>query len=132
MDKPVYPITVFYDGACGICRREMERYRAKDKNARLKFVNVNRPDFDAKSEGLDTEKIFDYLHAKDGGGRMVRGVEAFVWIWMACGYGILPVVAQLPIVKQLARASYRLFARYRYKIGGEELVCGPECNHTLL
>jgi predicted DCC family thiol-disulfide oxidoreductase YuxK len=47
-----YPITIFYDGACGICRREMERYKAKDKEARLKFVNVNRPDFKPENEGV--------------------------------------------------------------------------------
>jgi len=132
MDKPEYPLTIFYDGACGICRREMERYRTKDKNAGLKFVNVNRRDFDAQAEGLDPRKILDYVHARDAKGKTVRGAEAFVWIWLACGYRVLPFLAQLPVIKQLARALYRLFARYRYKISGEKLVCGPECGHTMI
>jgi hypothetical protein len=34
----------------------MERYKAKDKKARLKFVNVNRPDFKPENEGLDPKK----------------------------------------------------------------------------
>jgi hypothetical protein len=35
------------------------------------------------------------------------------------------------IVKQIARAFYRLFARYRYKLSGDKLVCGPECDHPM-
>ena len=32
---------------------------------------------------------------------------------------------------QIARAFFRLFARYRYKLSGDKLVCGPECNHPM-
>ena len=83
---------------CGICRSEMERYKAKDKKARLKFVNVNRPDFKPENEGLDPKKIIDYIHGKNGDGRIVYGVDAFVWIWKACGYKFHPILARLPIV----------------------------------
>ena len=127
-----YPITIFYDGACGICRREMERYKAKDKEARLKFVNVNRPDFKPENEGLDPKKIMDYIHAKDSNGKIVYGVDAFAWIWKACGYEFLPIFVRLPIIKGAARVFYRLFARYRYKLSGEKLVCGPECDHHMI
>ncbi len=132
MDKPGYPITIFYDGACGICRKEMERYRAKDKNGRLSFVDVNRQGFDAQLEGLDPQKALDYIHARDAKGKIVRGAEAFIWIWLACGYKVLPLLARLPLIKQAARVFYKLFARYRYKISGEKLGCGPECDHTMI
>ncbi len=134
-DEAKYPITIFYDGACGICKREMERYGANDKLARLKFVNANSPDFHPESEGLDAKKVLDYIHAKDQNGKIVYGAEAFVWIWRACGYKFLPIFAQLPVVKQLARVFYRLFARYRYQLSGkkgEKLVCGPECDHPMV
>lgn len=131
-EEPKYPITIFYDGACGICRREMERYRAEDKNARLKFVNANHPSFDPKSEGLDPQKILDYIYAKDQNGKVVCGVDAFAWIWEACGYKFLPILVRLPLIKQLARAFYRLFARCRYKISREKLICGPECDHKMI
>ena len=127
-----YPITIFYDGACGICRKEMERYAAKDKNSRLKFVNANNPDFKPENEGLDPKKILDYIHAKDGNGKIVYGVDAFAWIWEAYGYKFLPIFVRLPLVKVAARGFYRLFARYRYKLSGEKLVCGPECDHSMI
>ncbi len=131
-EEPKYPITIYYDGACGICRREMEHYRAKDKNARLKFINANHPNFDPKSEGLDPQNILDYIHAKDENGKVVYGLEAFAWIWEACGYKLLPILVRLPLIRQLARAFYRLFARYRYKISRGNLDCGPECGHKMI
>jgi predicted DCC family thiol-disulfide oxidoreductase YuxK len=131
-EEPKYPITIFYDGACGICRREMENYRTKDKNTRLKFINANHPNFDPKSEGLDPIKILDYIYAKDQNGKVVYGVDAFAWIWEACGYKFLPILVRLPLIRELARAFYRLFARYRYEISREKLVCGPECDHKMI
>jgi predicted DCC family thiol-disulfide oxidoreductase YuxK len=131
-EEPKYPITIFYDGACSICRREMERYRAKDKNTKSKPIIANHSNFDPKNEGLDPQKILDYIYAKDQNGKVVYSVEAFVWIWEACGYKFLPILVRLPLIKQLARAFYRLFARYRYKISREKLVCGPECDHKMI
>ena len=110
----------------------MERYKAKDKKARLKFVNVNSPGFKPENEGLDPKKVIDYIHARDGNGKIVYGVDAFAWIWKACGYRFLPIFVRLPIIKGAARGFYRLFARYRYKLTGKRVVCGPECDHSMI
>jgi len=40
-------------------------------------VNANTPDFKPENEGLDPKKIVDYIHAKDGNGKVVYGIEAF-------------------------------------------------------
>jgi predicted DCC family thiol-disulfide oxidoreductase YuxK len=127
-----YPITIYYDDACGIRRREMEHYGAKDKNARLKFINANHPNFDPQSEGLDLQHILDYIHAKDGNGKVVYGLEVFAWIWEACGYKLLPILVRLPLIRQLARAFYKLFARYRHKISGGNLDCGSVCDYKMI
>ena len=89
------------------------------------------PDFNSENEGLDPKKILDYIHAKDGNRRAVYGIEAFVWIREACGYKFRRIFGQFLIVKQIARAFYRLFARYRYKLSGDKLICGPECDQPM-
>jgi len=110
----------------------MQRYAGKADKARLKFVNANNPDFKPENEGLDPTKFLDYIHAKDSNGKIVYGVDAFAWIWEACGYKFLPIFVRLPLVKEAARVFYRLFARYRYKLSSEKLVCGPECDHSMI
>ena len=82
--------------------------RGKRQAARLKFVNANTPDFNPENEGLHPKQILDYTHAKDGNGKVVYDIEAFVWIREACGYKFRPIFAQI------ARAFCTLFARYRY------------------
>jgi len=37
-----------------------------------------------------------------------------------------------PSSKGAAGVFYRLFARYRYKLSGEKLVCGSEGDHPLI
>jgi hypothetical protein len=86
-----------------------------------RIITQRRPE----NEGLHPKQILDYIHAKDGNGKVVYGIEAFVWIREACGYKFRPIFAQI------ARAFCRLFARYRYKLSGDKLVCGPECDHPM-
>jgi hypothetical protein len=50
-EEPKYQIMIFYEGTCGICRKEIEHYRAKDKNA-------NHPNFDPKIEASNPEKFW--------------------------------------------------------------------------
>jgi hypothetical protein len=45
--------------------------RGKRQAARLKFVNANTPDFNPENEGSHPKKILDYIHAKDGNGKVV-------------------------------------------------------------
>jgi predicted DCC family thiol-disulfide oxidoreductase YuxK len=131
-EEPHSPITIYYDHACGICRIEMEHYKAKDKKARLKFINVNHSNFDLMSEGLDPQNILDYVHAKDETGKVVYGIEAFVWIWEAFGCQFMPIQVRLPLIKQLACDIYRLFAKFRYKIRRRYLDCSRECDHKMI
>lgn len=131
-EEPRYPITIFYDGACGICRREMERYQRRDVHGRLRFVDIQSPTFSAEREGLHPHNVSDYIHARDAEGVTVFGVEAFQWIWQACGYRVLASLAGLTLLKPLARLLYRLIATYRYTLSGEKRVCGPECNHPTI
>ncbi len=46
-----YPLTIFYDGACRICEREMMVYRRSNPMKRLDFVNINRNDFAPEKYG---------------------------------------------------------------------------------
>lgn len=41
-------ITVYFDGSCYICRKQMEYYRKKDKNSLIRFVDIIEPGFDSE------------------------------------------------------------------------------------
>lgn len=128
--KPAYPLTIFYDGACAACSRLIAYYMKKDVKKRLAAVDISAQNFRADAYNLDPVKISQYMHLRDSLGNQVIGVEAFLWIWEACGYKILPFLFRLPLIRHIARLFYRLFARWRYTFGGrrEAAICDEHCN----
>jgi predicted DCC family thiol-disulfide oxidoreductase YuxK len=117
MIDPVFPLQVFYDGACSVCAAEMDIYRRQEHEGRLTFVDLNSPDFDPARYGISMDVFMYEMHAIDREGRVYRGVEAFWAIWRAfpasTWYGILGTLVTLPGLNLLARLGYSCFARIR-------------------
>jgi predicted DCC family thiol-disulfide oxidoreductase YuxK len=128
-DKPVFPLTVFYDGSCSVCAAVMKRYRAKNHGGRLAFVDISAPDFDPAAFGRTREEFMARMHVLDGRGRFYRGVDAFAAIWGALpgiGYRMLDRAIRLPGIHLLATLGYRLFARNRRYLPGSKKGCADD------
>jgi predicted DCC family thiol-disulfide oxidoreductase YuxK len=114
---PVFPISVFYDGACIICAAEMEQYRRKDRAGRLMLVDISSPGFKPEVYGISLSDFMYELHVIDHAGQISTGVEAFWAIWQAFPgstlYGLLGTLITLPVINPLARLGYQGFARIR-------------------
>jgi predicted DCC family thiol-disulfide oxidoreductase YuxK len=111
-----YPLTVFYDGACGVCSREIGYYRTI-ADQRVKFVNIAAADFSAGDYGKSPEEFQKKLHARDADGNFYTGVEAFRRLWEALPspfYPLLSTVVGLPGVHLAACTGYAVFARFRH------------------
>ena len=117
--KPSSPVeqsrvTMFYDGGCSLCSREVEHYRRLDKTNRVHWVDINAGARVLDSIGIGYEEAMARLHVRDGAGRMKTGAWAFAAVW-----------DQLPYYRWLARAvralhllpameaAYTRFARWR-------------------
>lgn len=114
---PLFPITVFYDGACSVCSTEIEQYRCQDRAGRLLLVDISTPDFNPARYNLSLSAFMYELHVIDSRGVVYTGVEAFWAIWQAFPastlYGLFGTLITLPIINPLARLGYRGFARIR-------------------
>lgn len=127
--KPDYPIQIFYDGACRICRSQVLKYKGRDTHDRLKLVDISRRDFNAKDYTLQNADLENYMYAKDSRGRTVRGAQAIAWMLRAVGHRILASLLTMPILKHLARIGYRGLAAHRYKIAGNVEPGKNVCTH---
>lgn len=105
--------TIYYDGACGICRKEMMSLRAQDVYHQFELVDIASPGFDVLAHGLDRTQVKRFLHMKDSSGRLLVGVDAFAIIWKFTGHPILASLCRWPVSKPFARLVYRIFAKYR-------------------
>ena len=110
-----YPLSIFYDGACGICSTEITYYRSiADK--RVQFINIAAHDFDAAAFDKTVDDFQKKLHARDADGQYFTGVEAFRQLWEALPspfYPLLSTFVGLPGIHLAACTGYAFVARFR-------------------
>lgn len=112
MDLPTesHRVTVWYDGACPLCLREIALMRRLDRRAAIRFVNV----LDGRDCPLDPNTLLARFHARERGGPVVSGAAAFSAMWRAIPvlrpFGLL---AQWAPVRWLLERLYVVFLRVR-------------------
>ncbi|MCH2183390.1 MAG: DUF393 domain-containing protein [Mariniblastus sp.] len=118
---------VFFDGACPLCRREIDWLRKRDRDQQIEFVDIADPSFDEQRHGRSYETLMTHIHGRETDGRWVTGVDVFRRLYQAAGFGPLVRLSRLPLVKQLLDLAYRFFARYRTRLTGRCHAGGDSC-----
>ena len=108
-------ISVFFDGKCNLCSKEITYYQRIAPKNTFNWVDITKnPDeldrFEIKlSDGLRL------MHVADSNGNISTGVDAFIIMWKQIKYWkILGFFVSLPIVKQIANLLYQYFADWRF------------------
>lgn len=107
-------VTVFYDGACSLCSREVRHYRRIDRDHTVEWVDISVLAESPVSYRLSYEDAMARLHVLDSKGRMQTGAAAFVSLWSVLPYyrRLAGIVRGLGLVSLLDRI-YQPFARWR-------------------
>ena len=109
-------ITVFYDGKCGLCSKEINYYRKIAPTGTFSWQDITECADDLKKEGISLSEGLKLLHVKDEEGLMHVGVDAFILIWKQLRWWrILANFVKLPIIRQSANIIYNHFASWRFK-----------------
>lgn len=116
-------LTVFYDGACPLCRREIATYRAL-RPVGVRWVNVAARDAPAACP-MDRDALLARFHVRRGDGRMISGARAFILLWRHVPrLRWLGRIAGTPPIPALLEGGYRLFLRARPWIAGRVAAKG--------
>lgn len=103
---PQARLTVWYDGACPLCLREIGLMRRLDRAKRIAFIDATKPD---ASCPLDRQLMLTRLHACEDG-RLLSGAAAFAAMWRAIPVlRPLGLAARAPWVAALLERLYRHF-----------------------
>lgn len=102
---------ILYDGACPLCRSEIELYRRQDKEGRLCLVDISTPAGAAQlPSGLSQQAALARFHVVLPSGEQVSGAAAFVQVWRRLPrWRRLARLAALPGVAVVLEGAYRLF-----------------------
>lgn len=106
-DEP--SLTVCYNGACPVCRAEMEHYQriAGAHALPLGWSDINTAPALFERHGIDFDTAMRRLHAVDAQGRLIRGVDVFVAIWRHLPrYRWAAAIVGSPLVRPLAWLAY--------------------------
>ena len=110
-------LTVLYDGACPLCRREIAVYRDLEPLQPVAYLDLANPSAQGGAElpaGLSREALLARFHVRLADGRIESGARAFVALWAQLPYWRwLARVARLPGVTPLLELAYRGFLRIR-------------------
>ncbi|QIA66149.1 DUF393 domain-containing protein [Vibrio astriarenae] len=113
-------LTLYFDGLCPLCSKEMAHLAKHDVNSLLELVDVHTERFSEQTL-VTKDKAMDLLHAVDAEGNMYVGLDAAYQAWRLVGKGWLYRPLRSPLIKPIADRAYYWFVRNRYSISAKLL-----------
>ena len=108
-------LTVYYDGKCGLCRREIEYYKRVAPPGEFLWQDIANDPASLADLDVSQADALRRLHARDTAGTVYVGVAAFIAIWQGLNYWkYLALIFKLPLLKAIASVVYDRFADYRF------------------
>ncbi|MFN7024428.1 MAG: thiol-disulfide oxidoreductase DCC family protein [Pseudorhizobium sp.] len=113
MNQKTKQITVWFDGDCPLCRREIALMRRLDRRDAIRFVDLGDP---AASCPVDKGEMLARFHAEEDG-KLFSGAAAFAAMWRA-----IPLLRPLGLMAgwrpltPVFEAAYRRFLRVRPRL----------------
>ncbi len=127
-------LTVYFDGLCQLCSREIAHYQRSVGSKQIRFVDITSPAFDALYEGVDPYAVHKVMHVKRADGRIATRIDAFVEIWRTLPkYRWLARTAEHRWVNAALRVAYDCFAVVRPYLPRRKRACAdsPFCSSGL-
>lgn len=107
-------LTVWYDGGCPLCRREIAAMRRLDRRQAIHFVDLADPDAACP---LDRATLLARFHAQERGREPVSGAAAFAAMWRAIPVlRPLGLLARNPTLLWLLEKAYLRFLGLRPRL----------------
>lgn len=106
--------TVYFDGACPVCRTEIAHYQRQRGADGIRWVDASNCDEAALGADADRATMMRRFHVREADGTLVSGAAAFVAIWRRLpGFAWLATIASWRPVLAVLEVGYGLFLRVR-------------------
>lgn len=114
MQKELDPLTVFYDGACPMCRKEIAWYKRQQGASLIVWEDISQTSGDMVRNDLCKTDALLRLHVRTAEGNLLSGALAFSEIWKNLpNFKLLGKVVGLPLISTLAESLYKIFLKVR-------------------
>ena len=109
-------VTVYYDGICKMCSKEINYYKKIAPPKCLRWVDIARNGNALENYNVSQQEALLYLHVKDASGKLHIGVDAFKVIWSHLpNWRWLSILLNFSPIHFVAQKLYILFAKNRFQ-----------------
>ena len=104
-----FPLRIYYDASCPLCRTEMQTLKKYDVQARLELVDCSHADFtdiDVSAAGYRQSDMMRLIHARDAQGQWLVGVPVFEAAYGATGIAGIEKMWAQPLLRPIWNRVY--------------------------
>lgn len=106
--------TVYYDGSCPLCRREIAFYRQRKGAEAICWVDVADTKNTNLGPDLDVAQAISRFYVRTEEGRLRSGAAGFAALWSTLpGFRWVGRIAGAPPIVWALELGYRVFLRIR-------------------
>jgi predicted DCC family thiol-disulfide oxidoreductase YuxK len=120
---------IFYDGACGLCRRLVRLTRPILGRRGFRYVPL-QDEFARDRLGLAPGEMPEEMKLLTKDGRVLGAIDASLFlaanVWWAAPAAL---IGRLPGARHLLQYAYRFIASHRHQLGGNCSLQGAESCH---
>ncbi len=108
-------LTVYFDGSCPLCRREIDFYRRRATGRAIEWIDVSAAN--EVGEGLSCQTALARFHVRLADGSLVSGGLAFATLWRHIpGWRWLGRLGSVPPLSWILELGYRAFLPLRPRL----------------
>jgi predicted DCC family thiol-disulfide oxidoreductase YuxK len=112
-------LKLLYDGECPICKREVCILQKKNRQTKIKFIDISSKDFSPfENNNIDYNTAMSQIHAIDDKGNLLVGITAFATVYARCQWLVASTLLRIPFIRGVLKPLYTLFAKKRLWITG--------------
>lgn len=109
-----YPLTIYYDASCPICRSEMETIKESDADNKLILIDCSNSDLITPAScPVSREDMMERIQAVDANGKWINSTDVFAAAYTAGGFNKLGSLWGNKTLQPLFNRVYPLIADNR-------------------
>ena len=108
-------LTVFYDGKCGLCSREIGHYMKISPTTTFIWRDIANEPHHLKLINVSQSDALKRLHVSDQKGTIHVGIDAFIAIWRKLPrWRLLALICATPGIRSILNFLYNKFADWKF------------------
>lgn len=109
-------LTIYYDGHCPLCMKEMQLLRHHDNKKYINLIDLHNDNFSKDYPHINKSEAIQILHGQLNTGELLLGLDVTCKAWSLVGKHKWLAILRWPLIRTIADFFYRVFAQYRSKI----------------